>query len=124
MSIETTSNEKFTEPLIRELALELINNLDNTDDLLVTVTAEWDRKQERMSGPINSRNSYRRSNSSDYIVTVQLRIPDYSPEPALLLAAVNSVLTNREEASNAALVAEKQAKINVLEAELEALRNS
>ena len=119
-----SADEKFSEESVRDAAMKLINDPAQAEKLLVTVSAEWDRKEERMSGAINSTNVYRSRNSSDHIITVQLRVESWDKDAEEVVAEASKVLAWRADARKAAAIAEKQAKIAAMEAELEELRNS
>lgn len=109
------ADEQFTEEEVRRAALNLlVGPSEMIDDATVIVSAEWERKEERIRGPIDHATGYRYfPEGDDLIVSIELRLSQWQrqTEPGEeLQSAVRKIIQKRAEARIEEQIAEAEAQ--------------
>lgn len=123
---EFSAGERFNEPEVVQAVKELVNSVDlSSDDALVGVSAEWQRKGYATYGPLDTENSYRKYGDTALVVTVQLRFEAWesaSDSVETVRSAAQAALAERANQVKLEKERARQAKIVELEAELARLK--
>lgn len=123
---EFSAGEIFTEPEVVDAVKELVNNVDlGSDNTIVGVSAEWQRKGYATYGPLDTENSYRRYGDTALVVTLQLRFESWeatSGDVEAVRSAAEAALAERTNQLKLEKERARQARIVELEAELARLK--